>query len=389
MKLHFNQTLLFALFTFIFTACSSNNNDPIGSFDELAVETDLKNNEISAKGGSFFLQIRATGQWNAICHDSWCVISNRQGNGNATTICSISANNGAERHTTITVTSGGESRNIIITQKEGNGENPDPDPNPDPEQNPDSEPRPSGYAGRIEVPALNKASNNLFVTHTTQVGGKEVITYSFEYDCSKKSSRWVAFTFNASTPNNGVGRAGKFGDDPKIPSQYRTHDDDYKGSGYSRGHLVASSDRQYSVSANKQTFYMSNMNPQIQDGFNGGIWLDLERKVQEWGNITNNQDTLYVAKGGTIDNNNIIEYIKDKIPVPKYFFMAILSLKNGQYKAIGFWFEHKAYSRNDYASYAVSIDDLEEKTGIDFFHNLPNSIEDEVELSYNKSSWGL
>ena len=55
---------------------------------------------------------------------------------------------------------------------------------------------------------------------------------------------------------------------------------------------------------------MSNMNPQIQDGFNGGIWASLEKKVQTWGNITNDQDTLYVAKGGTIDNNNIIKYLK-------------------------------------------------------------------------------
>ena len=61
----------------------------------------------------------------------------------------------------------------------------------------------------------------------------------------------------------------------------------------------------------------------------------------------------------------------------------------GQYKAIGFWFEHKSYSNNNYASYALSIDELEEKTGIDFFHNLPDNIENEVERSYNKSDWGL
>ena len=94
---------------------------------------------------------------------------------------------------------------------------------------------------------------------------------------------------------------------------------------------------------------------------------------------------------GIKDNNNIIKYLKtnNTIPVPKYFYMAILSLKNGQYKAIGFWFEHKSYSNNNYASYALSIDELEEKTGIDFFHNLPDNIENEVERSYNKSDWGL
>lgn len=94
---------------------------------------------------------------------------------------------------------------------------------------------------------------------------------------------------------------------------------------------------------------------------------------------------------GNFSNNNIIKYIKtdNTIPVPKYFYMAILSLKNGQYKAIGFWFEHKVYSNNNYASYALTIDELEEKSGIDFFHNLPDNIENEVERSYNKNDWGL
>lgn len=339
MKYKFIQTLLLVLLPTLFAACGSDNNDPTDNIGGLTVSTDLKNNEVSAKGGSFFLQIKAEGKWTASSQDSWCTINN----------------------------------------KEGNGEEPNPDPNP------------SGYAGRIEIPKLKGGNSNLFITHTTQYNGKEVITYSFEYDCTQKSSRWVAFTFNTSTPDNNVGRAGDFSDDPSIPSQYRTHDGDYTGSGYSRGHLAASSDRQYSVAANKQTFYMSNMNPQIQNGFNGGIWASLEGKVQSWGKITNDQDTLYVAKGGTIDNNNIIKYLKtnNTIPVPKYFYMAILSLKNGQYKAIGFWFEHKSYSNNNYASYALSIDELEEKTGIDFFHNLPDKIENEVERSYNKSDWGL
>lgn len=379
MKYKFIQTLLLVLLPTLFAACGSDNNDPTDNIGGLTVSTDLKNNEVSAKGGSFFLQIKAEGKWTASSQDSWCTINNKEGNGNASTICSVSANDDDERYTVITVTSNGKSENVTITQKGGNGEEPDPDPNP------------SGYAGRIEIPKLKGGNSNLFITHTTQYNGKEVITYSFEYDCTQKSSRWVAFTFNTSTPDNNVGRAGDFSDDPSIPSQYRTHDGDYTGSGYSRGHLAASSDRQYSVAANKQTFYMSNMNPQIQNGFNGGIWASLEGKVQSWGKITNDQDTLYVAKGGTIDNNNIIKYLKtnNTIPVLKYFYMAILSLKNGQYKAIGFWFEHKSYSNNNYASYALSIDELEEKTGIDFFHNLPDKIENEVERSYNKSDWGL
>lgn len=388
MNQKFIKTLLLLLIPTLFLACGSDDNNPIDNNNTdggLSINTDLINNEVAAKGGSFFLQIKTDGKWTATSQESWCKIGKNEGNGNASTICSVSANNGEERYTIITVTANGQSKDITITQKGGNGEDPDPDPE-------DPDPKPSGYAGRIEVPALNENKNtNLFNTYTTQYNGREVITYSYEYDCVQRSSRWVAFTFNTSTPDNEIGRVGNFADDPSIPSQYRTHDGDYTGTGYSRGHLVASSDRQYHAAANKQTFYMSNINPQIQNGFNGGIWNSLEKKVQSWGNITNDQDTLYVAKGGTIDNNNIIKYLKSNntIPVPKYFYMAILSLKNGEYKAIGFWFEHKSYSNNNFASYALSIDELEQKTGLDFFCNLPDDIETVVEKSYNKSDWGL
>lgn len=70
--------------------------------------------------------------------------------------------------------------------------------------------------------------------------------------------------------------------------------------------------------------------------------------------------------------------------------MALLSLQSGTYKAIGFWLEHKSYNNSTgYADYTVSIDELEQKTGIDFFHNLPDNVENEVEQGYHKSDWGL
>ncbi|HJD76333.1 MAG TPA: DNA/RNA non-specific endonuclease [Bacteroides reticulotermitis] len=390
MKQKYNGALLALLTMFLFMSCGDNNTDDNKGF---SIALDRPNNELSGDGGPFSLQVNTIGTWTATIKESWCKLSKNEGIGSGSVTGVVAVNNGEARTATILVTSNGETQSIVLTQTKRDGNPTDPDPedpdpeNPDPED-PDPTPTPEGYASRIEIPKLKKEGTNLFITHTTQINGKEVITYSFEYDCTQKSSRWVAFTFNTSTPNNSVGRQN-FTDDPKIPSQYQTHHGDYTGSGYSRGHLVASSDRQYSVAAAKQTFYMSNMNPQIQNGFNGGIWASLEKKVQSWGEITNNQDTLYVTKGGTIDNNNVIEYLKanNTIPVPKYFYMAILSLKNGQYKAIGFWFEHKAYSNNNYAAYAMSIDELEAKTGIDFFHNLDKSTEATVEANYQASDW--
>lgn len=381
MKQKFIQTLLLILLPTLFTACGSdNNNDPTDDISGLTVNTDLKNNEVSAKGGSFFLQIKTDGKWTASSKDSWCTINNKEGNGNASTICSVSANDGDERYTVITVTSNGKSEDVTITQKGGSGEEPDPNP--------------SGYAGRIEIPKLKGGNMNLFYTHTSIYNGKEFITYSAEYDCTKKHTRWVAFTFDNVSNKKNTNRSDKWGNDPKIPSAYRTYDSDYK-SPYNKGHLVASADRYITTEANVQTFYYSNMSPQISS-FNGGIWSSMENKVRDWAKPLNASDTLYIVKGGKIDgtiaDGTLIEYTGNQVAVPKNYFMAILSLKGGtspQYKAIAFYIDQKNYSSSSISSYVVSIDELEEKTGIDFFHNLPDNIENEVERSYNKSDWGL
>ena len=91
---------------------------------------------------------------------------------------------------------------------------------------------------------------------------------------------------------------------------------------------------------------------------------------------------------GTIENGQVLSPAKSGLLVPKYFFMAILCKRNGNYKAIAFWMEHKDYgnnfnnqdTRNDKLSaYMISVVELEEKTGIDFFCNLPDDVETRVE----------
>ena len=371
---------LFKLFTFFFisyitVSCSEQDLPDIpGNSDNtdqgIAV---IDQSEINAEGGGFIIRIKTVGAWQAKSSATWCTLNQTSGNGNSSITGYLQANTGAKRNVTITIEAGKESATLVLTQTGSNGGTS------------------SNYSGRIEIPKLKGGNMNLFITHTTTVNGKELPTFSIEYDCTQKSARWSACTFSTATPDNDAGRGDRFTEDPKIPVQYQTSYSDYTNSGYSRGHLVASSDRQYSEEANLQTFYMSNINPQIQNGFNGGIWANLEKCVQKWGTITNDQDTLYAVKGGTIDQQgNIIKYLKENntIPVPKYFYMAILSLKGGEYHAIGFWFEHKSYEKGEsYKSYAISIDKLEEYTGIDFFHNLPDNIENTVEANYKESDW--
>ena len=123
-----------------------------------------------------------------------------------------------------------------------------------------------------------------------------------------------------------------------------------------------------------------------------GLWVRMEKQVRTW-TPRRSTDTLYVCKGGTIDREDqIIERINGRLIVPKYFFMACL-MKNSQgYRAIGFWAEQMSNEWRDdepLTNYTVTIDELEELTGIDFFCNLPDNIENSVEDHFSVKAWGL
>lgn len=388
MKQKYIQLFSILLVSALFTACSDNNTDDTHA--GLNISLDLPDNQISDKGGAFTLRINTIGKWTTTIKEPWCKLHKNEGTGSSSVVGVIAGNNADKRMATITIMSNGETQNLTLIQSGRNGESPDPNPDPDPEPDPDPD-RPSGYAGRIEIPKLKGGTLNLFHTFTAaNQNNKNVITYSYEYDCSKKHTRWVAFTFDNFTCQSKVKRSDAWQEDLNIPTQYRTSKSDY--SGYTRGHLVSSGDRVYSLAANKQTFYYSNMSPQQSAGFNtgGGVWNNIEDKVQAWGKITNSSDTVYVVKGGTIDgDSNIREWTSSGVAVPKYYFMTILSYKNKQYKGMAFYVEHKANSTKDIAQFALSIDQLEQKTGINFFHNLPDNIETTVEQNYNRSDWGL
>ena len=352
---------------------SGNTNQGIASIDQT---------QINANGGGFIIRVKADGTWQASSSETWCTLSRTSGNGNGSISGYMKANTGAERSVIITITAGKEEAQFTLKQLAGNGSNPVPDPE-----------KPSGYASMLEIPALKGGSMNQFITHTTKRNGKDYPTYSLEYSYKYKHSYWIAYRFDNTTGGN-VGRNEAYKPDPELPSQYAAKHNDYTNSGYTRGHLCASSDRQYSKEANQQTFYMSNISPQSGNGFNqsGSAWNTGEDKVQAWGyNISRSTDTLYVVKGGTIGEGMIKGYIKNEIAIPKYFFMAVLFRSGDNYKAIGFYMPHENLKddpdKKDPKKYLMSIDALEQETGIDFFHNLPDNIENTVEATYNVNDW--
>lgn len=257
----------------------------------------------------------------------------------------------------------------------------------------------TSITNRMETPRVLNNGSTLLIDHTTTTNGKKIVTYELEYDKNKLHSRWVAFRFDGNTRSKTTGRSDEpFADDPSIDANYRIGKNGF-GWDYNRGHLCASADRLYNVEANVQTFYMTNMSPQLAS-FNQAYWVTLEGLVQTLGRDKTFSDTLYVVKGGTIKDNQINGLTRSngkRVAIPKYYYMALLKVKNGVYSSIAFWMEHKEYGYDykhkaplsEIAKNTISINKLEELTGINFFPNLPDTNEELVESTCDKSAWGM
>lgn len=262
-------------------------------------------------------------------------------------------------------------------------------------------------AGRLEFPATRNDGKSIVVVHYTDGYG---VNFAVEWDCDKRAQRWTCYQmYNDNSVTNwnrnnwrGAYWQGRtwtgdpFQEDPDLPGECRTTLNDYRGSGYNRGHICPSADRLCSMDANGQTFYLSNMQPQ-HGAFNSGLWLEMENQLRRW-NRSSFRDTLYVCKGGTIEDygstQGIKGYTSTGLIVPRYFFMAVLCKRGGSYKAMGFWAEHlnADHSADKLSAYVVSIDELESMTGIDFFCNLPDDTENYVEgmqAANIARAWGL
>lgn len=258
-----------------------------------------------------------------------------------------------------------------------------------------------------EIPHLN--DQNVYADHYVTMDGVQILNYALEWDNTKRHANWVAFTFDTTTSADNVKRTDAWSVDPKLPAEMQVQESDHKNDGFDKGHLCASEDRVYLKEANEQTFYYSNMSPQLND-FNGGFWGKLEARVQTWGRSTADgvYDKVYVTKGGTL--NKLLKNFKGTtvnggtpttdangftihgLACPEYYFTAVLSQKDDVFHAIAFLVPHKeGMTRNpssdELKEYVVSVGKLEEETGIDFFCNLPDVLENEVEAAYNLNDW--
>jgi endonuclease G len=153
------------------------------------------------------------------------------------------------------------------------------------------------------------------------------------------------------------------------------HYRDYKGSGLRRGHLVPSADMAWDKASMDATFLLSNIAPMRKE-LNDGIWLDLEHNVRNW---SRKYKSITVV-AGPVFSDPVTTIGQNEILVPRYFYKAVFTLEAGKPKVIGFLFDQMADPFNRLETYIVSIDSIEQLTGIDLFSNLYGDCDEDIEL---------
>lgn len=209
----------------------------------------------------------------------------------------------------------------------------------------------------------------------------EHMFYTLSYNEKYAQANWVYYKLEAKNlAIAGHERGDDFRSDPLVATESASVKD-YKGSGFDRGHLLPAADMAWSEEAMSETFFMSNMSPQAPS-FNRGIWKKLETLVREWALI---DTTLFVVTGPVLkDGLPVIG--ENQVSVPKLFYKVILDYHAPEYKGIGFVMGNSKLP-GEVIEYAVTIDSVESLTGIDFFHELPDDFEAQIESSKNLFKW--
>lgn len=227
-------------------------------------------------------------------------------------------------------------------------------------------------------------SNQRVVTHTFAYNDKTLANYTMLYDKSYRCALWEAWEINKTDyPNKSAGRNEDWAYDPALPTDWQPNLSSAYNS-YTRGHQVASNDRQTTVSQNKQTFYYSNMTPQ-SSSLNSGAWNSLESAVQGLLANLGTDKKVYVVTGPIFESGYTTTTDKDgkSCPVPTKFYKCVLRLtfdSNGNVtksEGAGYWFSHTG----DTSRHTTTIDAIETMTGFDFYANVPESFESSAEAA--------
>ena len=227
------------------------------------------------------------------------------------------------------------------------------------------------------------ASIHLFSQEYLPRSSGEVIKhtyYALSYNETHEQANWVHYKLDPTFLNGRSPRKNNFREDPDV-SSYSATLNDYKGSGYDRGHLAPAGDMKFNSIAMSESFFMSNISPQRPE-FNRGIWRRLESLVRAWGK----RFEIYVSTAGVLNLEGHGTIGRNKVKIPSKYYKVIYAPEKNI--MIGFLMTNAKLS-GKLSSYAISVDRIEEITGIDFFSELPDDIENDLESKVVLKNWNF
>lgn len=347
-------------------------------------EVSIKNAKVASGAGQQFVNVKCAGNWTLGLTSeqgtvNWASLSAVSGTGNKSNVILSYQVNSSESSRTLKIILDNGSKQVDCNMTQiGVGQRP--------EEDPDNGGN-NGGSGNIdpaethwmELPALDNPGL-VYKFHSFKMGGKTYRNYSYGWSQKDLVALWVAYPLSDDydgTVNRSSAEVWSL--DPLLGRLSSNPDGDYGGR-YDRGHQLPFADRKCSLEAARQTFYGTNMTPQLPD-LNQKGWATFENTVRGW---AAGSDTLYIvtgcivdpAKGYTTDASGV------KMTVPSAYYKALLkyseSSTKGKWNAAAFYYKHEGYAGDVMKKHAMSIDALEELTGIDFFVNLPAKIGKEL-----------
>ena len=205
--------------------------------------------------------------------------------------------------------------------------------------------------------------------------------YALGYIEYHEQPAWVIYHMtDTEAKTKAASREDNFREDPAIPSGSATLAD-YRGSGYDRGHLAPAADMSFSVKTMDESFYMSNMSPQRGE-FNRGIWKDLEALVRSF---AISEGDVYIVTGPVLPQKKSLTIGASQVTVPERYYKVVWD-RTPPEKMIGFILPN-AGSSNSLQSYAVTVDAVEAATGLDFFSEIPQPQQEQLESTITINAW--
>lgn len=234
----------------------------------------------------------------------------------------------------------------------------------------------------MQEPGAGSDASALLDVVTPAGTPEQVVRYTgftSSFNRENRTPNWVAWELEDHETGGSEKRSDKFWADENVSGT--STPDDYRRSGYDRGHLCPAADQKWNPQAMHDCFVMTNMAPQ-QHALNSGAWNTLEDMTRRWAR----RDGRLIVVAGPLYSSTDRERIGSGVRVPGAFFKAILAPDVTPARAIAFVYPNMSAPGN-MQNYSMSIDELEQLTGFDFFSALPDDVENEVERASSFRDW--